>query len=1139
MNPFMTYALFKRNFKGYFSTPTGYVFICVFVLLSAFATFWPNEFFNANLANFDQFNRFLPWIMLIFIPAITMSIWAEERREGTDELVLTIPASDLDVVLGKYLSAVAIFTVALLFSFTNVFWLDRMGDPDFGILGANYLGYWLIGVTMLSIGMVASFLTRNLTVAFILGVVFNAPLVFAAASDSIFRDPSTARFVQELSIANQFQDFGRGVVTFSSCVFFLSIPVITLYLSMVMIGRRHWSGQKGASDDPFQDFFSRPIALLVMGICFVAFLALVGYTIWEVWQGEANLNHWLGVAVLGCSWLMLTGVAWWFVAEQGEHYLVRALALAVCVIGINILASRFDKRWDASVEGVSSLAPETLKLIEALQPQSGKITEVPSPTRLVAAEGVSTHDGEYVGAIFRFTATKDEKLKTKARRVARYDGKTRTFIFNSPFEVQPQPGDQFVVERPQVQIQAFVSPGENVPEQYVQPRLNLLNALREFDQRGGDQIELKVYNTEQLSEEARRAEEEFGINPQKVLTSDRGSLKESPLYLGVAFTSGQDTVTVPFFDRGLSPEYEIVRSLTTISQQRKKLGVVTTDVKLFGQFNPMDPQSGGEELIIKELRKQFDVVQVDVSAKDNEPIPDEYDVLLAVQPSTLGPEQTKNFIASVSRGIPTAIFEDPFPYIDRNVPGASQMRRAPQNMFGGMFGGQQPPPPKGNLEPLWEMLGVSFFDTRIVFNRYNPFPKFQEIWEPEFVFASRTAPQATDPFNPKNPITNKLSNVLFIFPGALYPRDESGLKIAPLAQTNKQGGYINFDQAIASNFQGMSDVKRGREIDYNWDSRQSILAVEIQGEFPKSNPFKMSDAGLALAQAEAQPTTAAQPTSEVQPKTEAQPPAATQPTTPAPAETTPVETKPGETTSTETKSEEVNSSDPKSGETKEPAAEVAAEKQPPRTREGIHSVVVADIDVLYSVFFQLRSRGEDPEATGGLNLDNVTFVLNLLDGLAGENRFIPIRSRRPAHRTLSEIEKSFVTARQEAEKQIVNFRKDFEEKKQSIQTKLDRELDELEKRSDLGAIEKLQMQQLLKERNERELERQARELQRTMEKNVETVQRDLVLEIREQQTRAKLSAVCAAPILPLSIGLLVFFFRRLNETRGVSAKRLR
>jgi ABC-2 type transport system permease protein len=274
VRPHVIRAVFQRNFQNYFSNPAGYVFITLFVLASSWVAFYEPVFFTNNLANLATLNDWMPYLLLFFIPAITMSIWAEERKQGTDELLFTLPAHDLEIVLGKYLAALGIYTVALAFSLSHVVILFTLGRPDPGVLFATYLGYWLMGGMLIAVGMVASLLSANATVAFILGALFASLPVFLGLLSAPL-GPVLHRQLDDLSVPSQFRDFGTGVIPLSGVIYFVSLTVGMLYINMVLVGRRHWAG--GAlSWDRGSHALIRVVALLLGLASFNVLVARTG-----------------------------------------------------------------------------------------------------------------------------------------------------------------------------------------------------------------------------------------------------------------------------------------------------------------------------------------------------------------------------------------------------------------------------------------------------------------------------------------------------------------------------------------------------------------------------------------------------------------------------------------------------------------------------------------------------------------------------------------------------------------------------------------------------------------------------------------------------------------------------------------------
>lgn len=934
------YAVLKRNFLGYFSNPTGYVFLCLFVLLTSMAAFWPHEFFNSNLANLDQLNYWLPVIMLFFIPAITMSIWADEKRQGTDELLLTLPADDFDIVIGKYLSAASIYTVSLLFSQVSTFLVLLFlsnGELDAGLFLANYLGYWFIGLAMLAIGMIASFLTSNLTVGFILGALFNAPLVFASMSDVIFGNPIWAQSVSMFSIQDQFDNFGRGVISIAPIAFFSLVLAFGLYFCMVLIGRRHWSG--GADGN-------------------TKFL----------------------------------------------HYLFRVILLLGIVFTVSYFLHNNDRpRYDATHGQVSSLSPMTKNVIRQLSP-----------------------------------------------------------------------------DRPIV-IDAFIS--SNIPEQYAKTRYDLISLLKEFRALASSRkVKLQVQindNIDPSSETAIRAEKQYGIRPQQVRVRERGAFKDQEIMLGAAVRSGLSKVVIPFFESGIPVEYELVRSIDTVAQpKRRSLGVVKTDANFMGGFS----MAGGgfqqlpKQPIIDELEKQFDVEEVDPSSPISTTA---YDALLVPQPSSLNPQQLPNVVNAILAGVPTAIFEDPMPAVYQGIPGTGQPK-PPQG--GGMMGMGGQSEPKGDMQPLWNALGIEVPQTPgfaginpdIVWQQFNPHPKLQYLANAnnEWLFIMDSGDGGDggdgDYLNDQSKITDGLRELMFLYAGAVKADDDrKDLKVTELVRTRgDKSGRIKFED-LENNMRSGASASQLQLLEGPALEKDQAIAVLIEGIVPDAAKGKDGES-------EAEPT-----------------------------------------------------------------------------QRPIRAVYVADIDYMHEFFSENRKSPEQFEDLD-LRVQNITFVLNIVDVLVGEENYPTIRSHEPKHVTLALFEEQAEEYRlQETQKQKEfqeNYDKQIQETEEEDQRAMAAFEERLSKLQKDGAVDpskfqELQglMQQMAQKRavlaRKQAIKREV--LASELAASIQESRRQAERKVLDLQSKYKMLAIFLPPLPPLLLGAGVFVTRRVREREGIAKNRLR
>ncbi len=872
-------SIFRRNFSSYFSGVLGYLFIIAFVVAGAALAF-NGRFFTANEPNLDQLSAWYPLLLLFIIPAITMNSWADEKRAGTDELLFTLPATDVEILLGKYLSVLAVYTVALLFSLSHVFVLMFLGNPDWGLIFTTYLGYWLAGAALLSAGMLASVLTSSTAVAFVLGVLLCGIPVFVGQLGGVFgmRDAFAAFSVQE-----QLKDFSLGIVPLAGVAYFVCLSGLMLFINAVFIGKRHWRSSQRLS--------------------------------------------------------------------TGIQFAIRAICVAVMLTCCTAWAGFTAVRLDATAEQLFSLSKATRNILSEL---------------------------------------------------------------NS--------------ERP-IEIQAFVSP--DVPREYADTKKHLVGLLRQFDELGGQNLEVRYVDVEPFSEQAEEAKH-FDIEPQRVLTEQDGRRSEVDVFLGAVVISSYDKVVVPFFGKGLPIEYELTRSVQTVANEdRHTIGILRTDANVNGS---------GQWQIVSELKKQYNVKDISPTGTINA---DDFDVLMAVMPSSLTAPEMDNLVDYVKSGEPTIIFDDPFPLAFSNSFGVSGAPKQQKAGGGGMGMGRGAPPEQkadgGRATRLLSELGINWSHDKVVFDVNNPHPEFASL-PAEYVFVTRD--HNADAFSSDHPATNQLQEVITLYSGTVtkdVTDSERNVVFKPLLTTSAESGILAWNQFVD-------------EGGFNFFSMQSTVQ-------PRRNPPRFMDSSAHV---------------------------------------------------------------------------IAAEVKASNDKANLNAIFVADVDMISDFFFEERNLGNLD-----IEFDNVSFVLNAIDSLVGDESFIDLRSRRARHRSLTRVESQkriFLEAANKAESKADT---DADAELAERRKELGKRVKEIQDNEDYDPIAKAQMLKAAQEAEQQRLSLAEAQIEQRKNDEIRKIRAQTNRQIKSLESQIRNWAVWLPALPAVAMGMIVFYQRSTAEQKTISNRRRR
>ena len=1170
VNTAVVSALARRDLRMYFSSPSGYVFITLFIFLSAAAAFWQDRFFLQNLANLDQLNGVFPYLLLFFIPALTMGVWSEEKKLGTDELLLTLPGTDLEVVLGKYLAVLGIYTASLVLSLSYVAVLFYLGTPDLGLMASNYVGYWFVGAALIAVGMLASLLTRNATVAFIAAGLFCAVLVAAGPAAAAVA-PGLGRALEALSVFLHFDDFAKGIISLSALVYFVSIGAFFLYLNVLVLSRRHWPQSA--------DGYPMGLHHAVRGIAVAAALISAGVLV---------TNRSVRIDVTAEQLHSLSNETRRLLDELPADRPVFIQAFISPDVPEAFVQTR--SNLISILEEIDVLAgPRVEVLVQDTEPFTDAAREAretfgiqPRPVRNVSS---ARSEVEEVFLGVAFTCGAEEQV-------------IGFFDVGLPAEYELMRSIRVVsgTERKRVGVVATMANlfgGTNFQQNQFTPQWSVVTELR------------KQYDVVEISPEMAIGQDVDALLvplPSSLQTDEQGFVADyirsgkpalilvdplpavNPTLSPSEWVGDGNPFTYPpgqprpgprgnvrEWIRDLGVDWEPTRIVWDTYNPHPELAHMPEDVVFLGAgnenpatFNVNDPMTAQlQELVllfpgflravddprfefqpllrsglVSGANGYFSLVRGTPFGPQVNPSPprrqDDDDYIVAARIRSVGgdaaadvegadddtgagDEAVDEGEGAAAEGVPeeadtsgeTADIADDAgaetTEADAAIAEPEPGTDAAESPAAAAAPAAEPDPEAAAGEP----------DE----GTEEPAAEIQETAEPE----SDTEETAS----PEPPASETEEGAGEQEPRARPEEAASGEPGTPEAA----GGATEPEAAEATAATGEASASEAASPSAS-RTGESSASRTVESSGPQdAQPEPAEPAGTQEPAAGEAPATESESEEEQAAESAAGAPDAVEPVAAA------GETEPGTEAAAEPEQAMADETEAPDGEpasdtdTAEPEPEAAAESTPePEPTGDIDVIVVADLDFISEQFFQIRE-----QAPGGLNFDNITFFLNAMDTLLGEDAFIDLRSRRARHRTLERVEAQtaeFIEQRTAEEQQA---EADAEEALTEAQRRLNDRVAELQGRNDIDAQTRQIMVRNLEEVENRRLEVLSANIETEKDTRIQASRENMEAQIRRIQTSIKTAAILLPPVPVVLLGIAIFVRRNRREREGAAA----